>query len=104
MRNQITIPADVYDAIEFSALVFGGIGAGATYDYGNDDEAPFCAIGHLIFVGALGRMKGRALSAVRNDDAVRAVNARKGKSKARDARVTFREWCKEYPAVRGETA
>ena len=113
-KDHRELPADVYDALELSALAFGGIGAGSltadhAYPYGVRGwhaVDPLCAMGHA---GALdGKYLGGAWKAVTktgidgpvNDFAVRVINRRK--RRPRNARVTFREWCRELNVVRGE--
>lgn len=108
------LDADVYDALELSALVYGGIGAGSVNEYG---EKPFCVLGHIgfaansdVFVdGAYAAMRaalgvaftGRegGLVADVNNDAVRAINRRHGDPQ--DSRVPFAAWCAELGIMRG---
>lgn len=105
------LPADVYDALDLSALAFGGIGGGRVKD---DCFTPLCAAGHARFLDS-GKANGRAgvvrdtLDAVFvgddfvvgvNDRAVAAINRRKGAPSY--ARVTFEEWSQELNVVRGE--
>lgn len=94
------LPPDVYDALEFSALAFGGIGAGS---WGEPDY-PVCSIGHLVAaevpgVNLMSRPPVVPVSEDENDDAVRRINRRKKKSGT--SRVTFSEWCRELGIVRG---
>lgn len=106
------LPADVFDALELSAMAFGGIGA----YYTNRDAAPHCVFGHAAFASGVpamfsqegaGTEVGHALcvagiSALNNDDAVAAILART--HRRRDTgKATFAEWCAELGVVRGES-
>lgn len=44
--------ADVYDALELSALAEGGIGAGQYFEEYVPSSAPFCAVGRAVALGA----------------------------------------------------
>lgn len=113
-KPTITIPADIYDTLELSALAFGGIGAGTFTSLDDAGLVPFCALGHLgsgTSIGyehdyraarvALREAFGEAGYTVTmaNDAAVREINLRKGNPTA--VRVTFEEWCEELNVVRG---
>lgn len=100
---------DVYDALELSALAFGGIGAGRCYLNNGD---PFCAVGHLDSIadnaadarrgyGAVLRLFGGRSVGLSNDNAVIRYNA--GKNRPKYARIPFEAWCKELGIVRGVT-
>jgi hypothetical protein len=102
------LPADVYDALELSALANDGIGAGFMYHHGNP-LTPCCAHGLASFATASeydygpinealfnANIDGRA-----NDAAVYAINARKDPYGYADTNVTFEEWCAELAVVRG---
>lgn len=99
------LPADVYDTLEFSALVYGGIGGGWTTDR---DGTPFCAIGHADHVvpsvcedgPVVVALFGADVDGRMNDWAVAAINARRGRPLL--GRVTFEEWAKELGIVRGK--
>jgi len=105
------LPADVYDALELSALAYGGIGAGKDtenmYRCGYEADAiPWCAYGHARAAQALiaGEVS-RALSKIQlrpggSDFAVNDINLRLG-SESINARVSFAEWCAELRVVRG---
>lgn len=109
------LPADVYDALEFSALVFCGIGADAYAEYGpsdmcahqpGTDAKPLCARGHLSFVSgeADGHGPNRAMDRARitpqvSDAAVHQYNTLHGRKL--DARVPFAAWCAELGVERG---
>jgi len=63
-KQKVVLPADVYDALELSALIHGGIGSGCLSKpsdeivAGSDDsfwgpeyvEVPSCIIGHALFL------------------------------------------------------
>jgi hypothetical protein len=97
------LPADVYDTLDLTAFVYGGIGAKA---YSRAFQ-PSCAL--MQCMEAEGGMFGEMWKSLNNvgvfgdhnDAAVRAINRRKGRS--RNARVTFTEWCEELGIVRGES-
>jgi hypothetical protein len=103
------LPADVYDALELGALVFGGIGGGSLDDgYGQ----PLCAYGLAPVLGGKhtfdtfdpieDALFEAGITTSENDHAVRAINGRLGRP-AND-RVTFRRWCKRLNVVREEAA
>lgn len=112
------LPADVYDTLEFSALVFGGIGAGPIYTNSEGGPCPVCAHGHLQLArGIDGRtalddfMADRGPSRIlvdagidggESDVAVVRINTRKGHGTYCDGRVSFKDWCAELGVVRGE--
>lgn len=54
--QQRVLPADVYDALELSALVHGGIGA--TVRFLPDNGAPCCIVGHAQFLDGLNADSG----------------------------------------------
>lgn len=105
------LPADVYDALELSALAFGGIGAPQVWERTNND-VPCCIWGHSAF--ATGHEYSfndkspvrKALNRVRidgaddSDPAVYAINDRR--RRPRDSRVSFAAWCAELGVVRGK--
>ena len=108
-KRQRVLPADVYDALELSAEVNGGIGGGATAD----EWGPCCVIGHVSFlcVGSCSTEGHQMISALgeafdfrsyveANDNAVAAINKRAGRPER--TRVPFTEWCKELNVVRGK--
>ena len=119
-NRKVVLPADVYDALELSALAFGGIGGGKYVDPSfGDGMAPVCAIGHAGF-GVFEREEGGStlrtysfdgedvlrklgIDEGKNDAAVARINKRKGV--ANDvAQVTFEEWAGELNVRRGEAA
>ena len=121
-KPQIVLPADVYDTLELSAHVYGGIGAGRFYEYkesmfGNSDPiAPMCLVGHIEDVAnddfdnagndavkeiaqIIERELGSTVLTVFNDRAVETINKRKNAPD--DARVSWEEYCTELNIVRG---
>ena len=106
------LPPDVYDTLELSAYVYGGIGKGRAFASNvvtDDGSPPVCAIGHLraaeperhAQIDLECSLFGSGINAHDNDDAVEEINRRKG-SKVY-ARVSFQEWCEELGVVRGES-
>lgn len=101
MLSPRVLPPDVFDALELSALVFGGIGRGQCYNY-DGDNAPWCVHGHGkscgmndeggVWVPMLDRL---GITPHRNDAALSDVPD--------DERVTFRQWCKRLNVVRADT-
>jgi hypothetical protein len=96
---------DVYDTLEFSALVYGGIGARAWLDR---KDTPFCIGGHADLASDAFRDDYLTISAAlgngfidANNAAVHAINRRKGR-KDIDARAPWEEYCAELNIVRGE--
>ena len=93
----IALPADVWDTLELSALVYGGIGAGVS----SDASGPVCAIGHAVIGGIpldevfhLPLMDSGA-----NDSAVVRVNERR--KRPRNSRVAWDLFATERGWVRG---
>lgn len=106
MQDQITLPAEVYDALKASAEKYGGIGAGWYSDPDvdqrteDDPTIPFCVIGHATQCnfGLETRLAGLREGA--NDLAVARINARK--CAPLEARVSWDEYVAELNIVRGE--
>lgn len=101
-----TLPADVYDFLELSALVYGGIGAGK---FTSDDGVPHCVFGHLHAEGCgsdydelYDGLSQAGIHISENDTAVRRANRRRGIQ--RDKRVPFSVWATELGVVRGGDA
>lgn len=111
------LPADIYDTLEFSALAFGGIGAGPIFTYGPRAEpCPVCAHGHLQLADgsdaqtAMNRWlddEGVSATLIKadiwgrdSDLAVEGINLRRDRRNIQ-ARVTFEEWCAALDVVRG---
>ena len=111
MSQERVLPADVFDTLELAAYAYGGVGAGSDYQYSEDGELPLCVFGLACeaggssFVGPVPDALGMAgISRGTNDEAVRAINIRKGLSPHRlNSRVDFlTEWVPELNVVRGE--
>lgn len=105
--KQIVLPADVYDTLEFSALVHGGVGGGDWFT-GVTMEYPWCIHGHAAWVTEGGyktslspQLRYAGLGVDANDDAVRAINSRLGRRNL-FARVTWEEYCAALNIVRGD--
>lgn len=127
-KPQIVLEDDVYYALMFSCLAFGGIGAGNNFDFpdGNTPGAPLCLNGHrwsvaddIVRTDGLGVYEAvHAVSgdgvASYSDPAVVAINKRKNKRLAAKGvqlnvshhgehslmrRVTWAEFCKELNIV-----
>ena len=98
------LPADVYDALEFSALVEGGIGAGRYFVNGGK-MVPYCIYGHAYELDrecgstVLAALANAGVSVSVNDRAVHAINKRR--RQPRYARVSFADWCAEMGVERG---
>jgi hypothetical protein len=96
--------ADVYDTMEFSALVYGGIGG--CYWKSLDGE-PWCSHGHAVHATACDTTEVRdellrvGVGTSANDNAVTAINGRRGTGQ--NDRVSFQEWCEELGILRGES-
>lgn len=106
-------PADVFDTLEFSALAFGGIGAGRYFERERDSinrasalDRPVCAIGHAHAVDPTREVEDTVrrvnIHGDVSDAAVKAINARRGVT-PRKSRVSFTDWCAELGVVRGES-
>jgi hypothetical protein len=88
MNKRIVLPAVVYDTLEFSALVYGGIGSGEWWD----GDAPVCYVGHIA---AAGVNDCHGIDERMNDEAVA------GKFGKVAPRIPFAEWCRRLNVVRG---
>lgn len=92
------LPADIYDALELSALAFGGIGRGI--DWLNDSEGatcPICVHGHANYLedgtDAISRALYEAgISRYENDK--RIVGS--------GGRISWATYCRRGNIVRGE--
>lgn len=100
MSDLRILPADVYDALELSALVYGGIGAGR---FREANGVPYCVLGHAsdLDVDVHGALRDSGIGVATNDDAVYAINVRRGTG-YQDARVSFEDWRTEIGVTRGE--
>lgn len=114
-RTTIILPADVYDALEFSALVYGGIGAGAYRDYASDDYdneavAPRCILGHGAWITDAGYVGNADVFPVlvaagideRFNDTLVHDALKAGKGNPRTMRISFGEYVALAGIVRGE--
>lgn len=110
MSNKRILPADVYDALELSALAYGGIGAGRWVEDGGAGfgsapaDIPVCASGHAFAADPTNEMwhvlQSADLGIRHNDPAVVRINVRRGNDYSL-ARVSFAEWCAELGVERG---
>ena len=104
-RFKRVLPADVYDALEFSALVEGGIGAGKNFVNGGFEVVPYCIYGHAYELDrecgstVLAALGNAGVSVPMNDRAVHTINERR--LQPRNARVSFADWCAELGVERG---
>jgi hypothetical protein len=96
MTKQIVLPADVYDTLEFSALVYGGIGSGTWREGGR----PVCYVGHLACAGVIAsemfESEPFGINEEMNDEAVAGAFGLVA------PRIPFVEWCKRLNVVRGK--
>jgi hypothetical protein len=109
--------ADVYDALEFSALAFKGIGKGRWFTGDWDPTSntaldPCCGEGHAITVcdvtsnthfthtEALEALHSIGVKYWDSDDAVQDINKRLGREPATP--VTFKQWTRELGIKRAE--
>lgn len=108
-KKAIILPADVFDTYEFLCEVFGGVGGGW---YWAGPQEPLCVSGFRYFLAnenSFGQESwGRpydlleyGISSTENDEAVEAINRRKGSPNIH-ARVSWAEYCEELNIVRGE--
>lgn len=77
-QQKRTLPADVFDALELSALIYGGIGAGClsltrTAEGDATEPEPHCVIGHAMFLD--GYRIGRDMESVIAPDESPVVDA-----------------------------
>lgn len=88
------LPADVYDLLDFAALVNDGVGVGVGH-----------CIHHLSVVygdfEAFAALSAVDIGGQANDNAVQRINHRRGC--APSAHVSFADWCAELHVVRGES-
>lgn len=101
-----TLPADVYDALELSALVYGGIGARYFWDESGPSRSPCCIYGHAHALGDNVRadeifdaFHATGVSTSASDNAVWVINDRRG---TRNQRISFEDWCAEMGVRRGQ--
>lgn len=108
-KEKRILPADVYDALEFSALAFGGVGGQAWFTDGSvtgntPDACPICIAGHAYAIEPAAILDNAIRRLVpslgQNDAAVQRINRRKGAKS--NARVSWKEYTREIPIVRGE--
>lgn len=119
MTNVRVLPADVFDAIELEALVYGGIGAGLFFkeiirdDGGLNEHVPYCVWGmqsdleetstiniiNPITEVAIA-LRSVGIGTGTNDSAVTKVNARRHRPVLN--RISFKSWAEELNVVRGE--
>lgn len=107
------LPAHVFDMLQRSALKYGGIGAGHYRQREGRIDIPLCVYGHcdgeenarqFRIAGIAPRadwMERDTSYTCGSDEAVAAINERKGKTGAALLdRVTFEEWCTELHVTR----
>jgi hypothetical protein len=103
MSEPIVLPANVYDTLEFSTLVYGGIGGGwyTTSRRGDLSGKPLCFLGHADGAGVAGDSLTElyGINALISDGIVARVNERKGKDK--HDRITWDEFVREGNIQRG---
>lgn len=108
MSEQRVLPADVYDTLELSALVYGGIGGAEMFER-DDSTVPICLMGHAgaaqntcwAYDSPMWQAIHKAgVGVTANDYAVRTINTRRGRPPY--ARVPFKAWTKELRIVRGD--
>lgn len=104
------LPADVYDALELSAIANGGIGRGdwATPQEDFSTAAPHCLFGHAEYAAGEPFMSGRGQIV----DALKAAGLNIGINDAvlyehfgksdRRSKVSWDEYVKIFNIVRGE--
>lgn len=119
MSTQRVLPAKVYDALQLSALMHGGIGAfkrvagepPMCLDFSGpsrEESVPVCYLGHLWHDGlaGFGDPTAHGIGIVENDAAVSRIMRRRGielrtPDDGERNRVTFEDWCAELNVVRG---
>jgi hypothetical protein len=115
MSAKRILPADVYDALEFAALAFGGIGAtefafdahgGHVCGDSSMAVAPNCAFGYADWLdcGQCNRddnasLRAAGISAHLNDKVVEYYNAKRRRRP--ESRIPFADWCAELGVERG---
>lgn len=100
MKTQRVLPADVYDALELSALIFGGVGGNNMFA---KDGCPLCIHGHAAFLwnGDVGdALYATGITTFENDGAVQNVNRSEGRPPY--DRISFEEWCAALNVIRGD--
>lgn len=96
------LPADFFDAMELSALAYGGIGAGRWYSFkAGKPVAPLCAFGHArdLHVDGESALRNASLDELTNDMCVLAVSSHK---RTRNGRIGFPDWCRWLNVHRGQ--
>lgn len=110
MSKQIALPADVYDALEFAALVWGGVGKG---NYYTGDGEPCCIrglaeavddapddISWWCYDGQQPQTVNQHLSRAFYPETVSQMNDEIFADT--EDQIPFDEWCKRLNVVRGE--
>lgn len=105
MSEKRVLPAEVFDALQMSAAMYGGIGA---FDRFTTNGVPICYVGHLEYAGLStvphcdvhGERYGIAMRD--NDHAVANIARRHGQFGDSGYRATFEEWANELGVCRGE--
>jgi hypothetical protein len=99
------LPDDVYDALEFAAEVYGGVGRGSWWRFAGpqDEYEPWCGVGlaHFLDTGEAELPVSTALcrTGLResdNDEALVDVPLL--------SRISFSEWCRRLNVVRASDA
>jgi hypothetical protein len=95
------LPADTFDTLELTALVFGGVGAGIDHIA----ECPVCVYGladaaHPTSAVIAKHLIAADITRYTNDCAVRRIN-RRLRGRADTKRVQFADWCAELGVERG---
>ena len=91
------LPADVYDTLEFSALVYGGIGRDLYWDY---NDTPCCIHGHaMMAAGSASWINSLNPIVIALRDA--GIHEKLNDRAVGDDRISFRTWCRRLNVVRG---
>jgi hypothetical protein len=116
-KRQIVLPADVYDALEFSVMEYG-IGANTLFACDDNDAigVPVCLFGHAYFLAAdydgndamreilAPFYKHGVYPAFSNDDAIAdALGYEDRYDIPAGARLTWEQYCKARNIVRADT-
>lgn len=106
---QRPLDADVYDTLEFAALMFDGIGAGKfwkmNYSLDTGVESPVCIAGYVEFCGIINEWSVGSiipnLDITLNDSALMRIF---GVNDYRQHRLSWEDYCKLFNITRKENA
>lgn len=97
----LTLPKDVYDVLNFSCEMYGGIGAGYAQTF---KGIPFCIFGQAVEIHSVicDVIRNAGMTTNKNDVVVRTINIRNGR-RSLNERVSWQEYCEEAKIIRSDS-